>query len=152
MMIRNKRAFPYQVQGLEMKLFASGEFEADEGHESTLGSFLLDKQLQSGKAYYVDIVRKTGVPLSLDATIKSCIVDFLQHPFGGENQSPRLHYERYVEIGTKDIIAGVELLFKTNNKRVVVSALTSATDLSEIFANTVIYIYEIPLLPKGSVN
>ena len=28
-MIRNKRAFPYQVQGLEMKLFASGEYNAD---------------------------------------------------------------------------------------------------------------------------
>lgn len=145
-MIRNKRAFPYQVQGLEMKLFASGEYD------ETNTYFLLDKQLEANKAYYVDIVKKDGRPLSLIRTIKCCIVDFLPHPFGGEMQTPRFYVERYVEDGTSSIIAAVELRFNTADKTINAIGLTSATDLSAIFQGAVIYIYEIPLLPKGSVN
>lgn len=138
-MIRNKRAFPYQVQGLEMKLFASGEYSGG-GYN---GNFLLDKQLELDKAYYVNIIRKNTAGTVLDTTIISCIFDFLQYPFGGEMKNVYNHEEIY-----KD----AKLLFHTRDKKVEVSALSSSTNLSTIFENAVIYIYEISLLPKGSVN
>lgn len=142
-MIRNKRAFPYQVQGLEMKLFASGEYNADKQ------SFLLDNELEAGKSYYVSMIQPGRI---FSIVLKAFIIDFLPHQYGGELHAAKVCREKYIEIGKSDAIAAFQLGFTAGNNNVDILSLTTTTAVSDVFSNQIIYIYEIPLLPKGSVN
>lgn len=142
-MIRNKRALPYQVQGLEMKLFASGKYNADKQ------SFLLDNKLEAGKSYYVSMIQ----PGRLNSIVlKAFIIDFLPHQYGGELHTSKICREKYIESGnSSNEIAVFQLAFTVGSNDVGILSLT-AISVSDIFSNQIIYIYEIPLLPKGSVN
>lgn len=136
-MIRNKRAFPYQVQGLEMKLFASGEYKDDEN------KFVLDNNIKANKLYYVVTYTQGG------ADTRSYFADFLEHPHGDEVTTVQTVTLQCVEINRDTHAAtGCEVEIRPDS------------NICEVFGDTsvfngemaVIYIYEIPLLPKGSVN
>ena len=52
-MIRNKRAFPYQVQGLETSVMISGEFDPNQNF------FVMDKEIEH-KIYLLTLTDETG--------------------------------------------------------------------------------------------
>lgn len=124
-MIRNKRAFPYQVQGLETSLMISGEFD------STQNFFVMDEDIKH-KIYLLTLTDETG------AYSFSTIMDLTN---------------------SDDVVVTI---FDNARNQIQLQCGEGASDLNHIDVvvnennaikkGFIVRLYEIPLLPKGSVN
>ncbi len=124
-MIRNKRAFPYQVQGLETSLMISGEFDP------TQHFFVMDKDIEH-KIYLLTLTDEAGA----------------------------YSYSQIIDLTNSD---DVVVTITDNANRVIQlrcgegsSALNHIDvildDNNALKKGFIVRLYEIPLLPKGSVN
>ena len=124
-MIRNKRAFPYQVQGLETSLMISGEFDP------TQHFFVMDKDIEH-KIYLLTLTDETG------AYSYSQMIDLINSDD---------------VVATITDVANRAIQLKCGEDASALNHIDVILDVDNaIKKGFIVRLYEIPLLPKGSVN